>query len=249
MLIYFSATGNSRWVARQLAAQTGDELCNLTDVLRSGRRFVLPAGTERVGVVFPVHSWYVPAPVLSFLSTLVVPPAAYRYAVCTCGDDVGKGLSRLARRYPLDAAWSVQMPNTYVPMFDLDAPALARQKVDSAVARVARIARAVQRRECVWDVHEGGFAWLKTYVVYPLFKHFCIGIRAFRADDGCISCGLCEKHCPVSAVHLSEGRPVWNSSCIHCMACLHGCPTNAISYGKGTKDKGQYHLEDYLDRP
>lgn len=246
MIFYFSATGNSRWVAGQLAELTGDELFNMADFLREGRVPALPADTARVGVVFPIHSWYVPAPVLRFLSQLAVPASVYRYAVCTCGDDVGRGLSRLSRHFPLDAAWSVQMPNTYVPMFDLDAPELARQKVADARTFLPAIAEAVVRKEHAWCVHEGGFPRCKTYVVYPLFKHFCVKTKAFRVDNACISCGRCEQNCPVSAIRLVDGRPVWNKACIHCMACLHGCPVNAISYGAGTKKKGQYRLEDYL---
>ena len=61
MIVYFSATGNSRWVAQQLAALTGDVLCDIADSLKEGRLPVLPDDTERVGVVFPIHSWYVPA--------------------------------------------------------------------------------------------------------------------------------------------------------------------------------------------
>lgn len=246
MILYFSATGNSRWVAQQLAALTGDVLCNIADCLKEGCLPALPDGTERVGVVFPIHSWYVPAPVLDFLMKLHVPASAYRYAVCTCGDDVGKGMSRLAGHFPLDAAWSVQMPNTYVPMFPLDAPEVARKKVQEAHDRLPRIAKAVEAKERVWEVHEGGCPWLKTYVVQPLFVHCYIGIKAFRVDDSCISCGLCEEHCPVSAVRLSGGRPVWSDACIHCMACLHGCPAKAIQYGKGTRKKGRYRLDDYL---
>ena len=246
MIVYFSATGNSRWVVQQLAALTGDVLCDIADSLKEGRLPVLPDDTERVGVVFPIHSWYAPAPVLGFLSRLSVPASAYRYAVCTCGDDVGKGMSRLSRHFPLDAAWSVQMPNTYVPMFNLDAPDLARQKVEDACIRLPRIAEAVLAKKQVWDVHEGGFPRLKTYVIQPLFIHYYIGTKAFCVDDACISCGLCERNCPVSAIRLVEGRPVWSKGCIHCMACLHGCPEKAIQYGKGTRKKGRYRLEDYL---
>ncbi len=246
MIFYFSATGNSRWVAQQLAALTGDSLCNITDCLKEGCLPALPDDTERVGFVFPVHSWYVPAPVLDFLAKLELPASVYRYAVCTCGDDAGKGMSRLAKHFPLDAAWSVQMPNTYVPMFQLDAPELARKKVQEARAWLPRIAEAVKAKEHVWEVHEGGCSRLKTYVVQPLFVHCYIGTKAFRVDDTCISCGLCEKNCPVSAIRLVEGRPVWSEACIHCMACLHGCPAKAIQYGKGTRKKGRYRLEDYL---
>lgn len=246
MIGYFSATGNSRWVAQQLAALTGDVLCNITDSLKEGCLPALPDDTERVGIVFPIHSWYVPAPVFDFLARLSVPASAYRYAVCTCGDDVGKGMSRLAKHFPLDAAWSVQMPNTYVPMFNLDAPGLARQKVENARARLPRIAEAILRKEHVWAVHEGSCPRLKTYVVQPLFIHYYIGTKAFRVEDACISCGLCAKNCPVSVIRLVDGRPVWGDACIHCMACLHGCPVKAIQYGKGTRKKGRYRLEDYL---
>ena len=247
MLFYFSATGNSQWIALQLASLTGDEVCSITDFIKNKSVPALPTGTARVGFVFPIHSWYVPAPVLQFLSQLASPASAYRYAICTCGDDVGKGLSRLSRHFPLDAAWSIQMPNTYVPMFKLDPPALAQQKVETAQQQLPRIASAVKRKEHVWEVHEGSWPWCKTYVVYPLFKNFCISIKAFQADDTCISCGRCEQHCPVSAIRLVNGHPTWNNACIHCMACLHGCPTHAICYGKGTKGKGQYHLEDYIN--
>ena len=246
MIFYFSATGNSRWVAQQLAVLTGDSLCNIADCLKEGRLPVLPDDTERVGFVFPIHSWYVPAPVLDFLKKLEVPASDYRYAVCTCGDDAGKGMSRLAKHFPLDAAWSVQMPNTYVPMFQLDAPEVAREKVQEARTRLPHIAEAVQKKEHVWEVYEGGCPWLKTYVVQLLFTHYYIGTKAFRVDDTCISCVLCEKNCPVSAIRLVEGSPVWSDACIHCMACLHGCPEKAIQYGKGTRKKGRYRLADYL---
>lgn len=246
MIFYFSATGNSRWVAQQLAVLTGDSLCNIADCLKEGRLPVLPDNTERVGFVFPIHSWYVPAPVLDFLAKLELPASVYRYAVCTCGDDAGKGMSRLAKHFPLDAAWSVQMPNTYVPMFQLDAPEVAREKVQKARALLPSIIEDIMKKDGEWDVREGGYPWLKTYVVQPLFTHYYIGTKAFRVDDTCISCGLCEKNCPVSAIRLADGRPVWSKACIHCMACLHGCPEKAIQYGKGTRKKGRYRLEDYL---
>lgn len=246
MIFYFSATGNSRWVAQQLAMLTGDKLFSITDILQTDRMPAVPADTEKVGVVYPTHGWYVPAPVLQFLSKLNISDSTYRYAVTTCGDDVGKGLSRLSLHFPLDAAWSVQMPNTYVPMFSLDDPVLARQKIAHARTQIALIAEAVNHKECLWNVCEGSWAWVKTYIVNPLFRHFYIGICAFHTDDSCISCGLCEQNCPVSAVHLLNGRPVWNHTCIHCMACLHGCPKGAIRYGKTTQAKGQYKLEDYL---
>ena len=89
-----------------------------------------------------------------------------------------------------------------------DAPGLARQKVENARVRLPRIVEAILRKEHVWAVHEGSCPRLKTYVVQPLFIHYYIGIKAFRVEDACISCGLCAKNCPVSAIRLVDGRPV-----------------------------------------
>lgn len=121
-------------------------------------------------------------------------------------------MNRLAEHFPLDAAWSVAMPNTYVPMFDLDDEALCRKKIENARHAIASIAADVIARKKVWNVHEGGAAWLKTYVVNPLFVRFTIGTKGFHVDEGCVSCGICRKSCPVGNIGMVDGRPVWESS-------------------------------------
>lgn len=157
-------------------------------------------------------------------------------------------MNRLAEHFPLDAAWSVAMPNTYVPMFDLDDEALCRKKIENARLAITSIVEDVIARKKAWNVHEGGAAWLKTYVVNPLFVRFIIGSKGFHVDEGCISCGICGKSCPVGNIRLVDGRPVWGKHCIHCMACLHFCPRKVIQYGKATQKKGRYRLGDYLCR-
>ena len=31
----------------------------------------------------------------------------------------------------------------------------------------------------------------------------------FRVEDSCIGCGLCARKCPVQAIRMENGRPVW----------------------------------------
>lgn len=246
MILYFTGTGNSRWVAERLADATHDVAIALTDYIRRGTVPQGLADADAVGVVFPIHSWYAPRLLVDYLSRLQLLHGSYRYAVCTCGDDVGKGMNRLAKRFPLDAAWSVAMPNTYVPMFNLDGDALCRTKIMQARRAVAAIAEAVIARKRVWQVHEGGAAWLKTYVLNPLFVRFIIEAKGFSVDEGCISCGVCGNVCPVENIRLVDGRPVWGEACVHCMACLHACPQEVIQYKRATQKKGRYRLADYL---
>lgn len=78
MIYYFSGTGNSRWVAEQLALKTNDIALNLV-------REPAPSSIEGelFGLVFPVHSWGVPDPVVVFAKKLIGKPA-FSYGVCTC---------------------------------------------------------------------------------------------------------------------------------------------------------------------
>lgn len=246
MILYFTGTGNSRWIAEQLADATHDVVCSIADCLDCEQLPEELIKAEKVGVVFPVHSWYAPRVVIDFLSKLQLKCCKYRYAVCTCGDDMGKGMDRLAKHFPLDAAWSVAMPNTYIPMFNLDTDELCHKKIENARHMVSLIAENVLRQKKEWKVHEGGAAWLKTYVVNPLFVRFVVSAKGFHLDEGCISCGKCSQVCPVKNILITNGSPVWGKQCIHCMACTHACPRKVIQYGKSTRKKGRYRLADYL---
>lgn len=248
MILYFTGTGNSRWIAEQLAVATYDTILNITDCIKQHELLESVVNTPILGIVFPVHSWAAPHLVLDFLSHLSLSSCQYRYAVCTCGDDVGKGMDGLNKVFALDAAWSVAMPNTYIPMFNLDTDKLSHEKISHARHIIPQIAADILQREKVWEVHEGGTPWLKTYLLNPLFKHFFISSKGFHLDEGCVSCGICRTSCPVENIQLIHGSPVWGEQCIHCMACIHACPQKVIQFKNSTRKKGRYHLSDYLGR-
>ncbi|EJW95440.1 4Fe-4S ferredoxin iron-sulfur binding domain-containing protein, partial [gut metagenome] len=56
MILYFSATGNSRYIAELLAERLEDAAFDLSE---SDSEFLLNEG-ESIGFVFPVHSWGMP---------------------------------------------------------------------------------------------------------------------------------------------------------------------------------------------
>lgn len=60
MILYFSGTGNSEYVARRLAHATGDEIRNLFPAIRSGKS--APLCSEKPWVlVVPTYAWRIPA--------------------------------------------------------------------------------------------------------------------------------------------------------------------------------------------
>ena len=67
-------------------------------------------------------------------------------------------------------------------------------------------------------------------------------MKNLHVEDDCIGCGLCARKCPVQAIEIRDGKPVWvKEQCALCLRCLHLCPKFAIQYGNGrTRKHGQY---------
>lgn len=252
MIFYFSGTGNSEAVAGAIAEGIGEKAELVTHIDASS---VVDDGSD-FGIVFPVYSWGVPAPVEDFLSRLpesavdsLKKRKAFVWVVMTCGDETGDApavISRMlgSRGLTADTIKSVIMPNTYVllPGFGTDSGELAERKLNAARERVKNIIKSLQLHERGIDVVAGSWPRLKTGLVYPLFRRWGINPSKWKWGEACISCGICERRCPMKNISLIAGHPVWGDNCVSCLACYHYCPVKAIEYGSATKKKGQYHF-------
>lgn len=97
MILYFSATGNSRYVANTLAKELGEQrLVDLRNymVKDAPTLTITLSENEPLGVVFPVHSWGLPKYLSNVLENLHIQGYKagknYAYMLSTCGDDVGR---------------------------------------------------------------------------------------------------------------------------------------------------------------
>lgn len=291
MIYWYSGTGNTRYAASYIATATGDDrdlfmrrgsrLSHITMLQKTGKLPMPqppenPVDSKEVSGFFcPVYSWGIPPVVLYWIRNCLDAEAArgtYIYAVLTCGDETGRApqmlRKALARRgLSLDAIWSVQMPNDYVllPGFSVDDPQLAQRKLEAAPKRLDEIAAQIRGQVRTEDCVEGPAAWLKTGMVYPLFRRWGTSFGHWKIDrDKCICCGRCVSVCPVDNITMEEARtddkiqtiyrgdgnncgliraayPMWGKKCISCCACYNACPEHIIEFRRFTRGKGQYY--------
>jgi ferredoxin/flavodoxin len=249
VIYYFSATGNSLYVARQLRdAMDSVVLRSIPEDLRNED---FTADAERVGFVFPMHYFGLPMVVEDFLKRVDLSKASYIFAVATCGvpftgtpftamNDI---LSSQGRR--IDAAWFVRLVSNYIMMRDIPSKWrigirewMARRMMKKIVAYVK-----VKSPHSVWE-------WLpdamKKFRTEWLARRTKLDQDFACDEEKCVHCGLCEHVCPVDNIRRPEGAPVWQQHCTECLACLHICPQHAINKGPNTAKRHLYRHKSIL---
>jgi NAD-dependent dihydropyrimidine dehydrogenase PreA subunit/flavodoxin len=242
MIFYFTATGNSRYIAERIAASTGDRIRDMSDCVQNdGYLFELGAD-ETLGFVVPVYYYGVPMIVSEFLEKIKIQAGQdfYSYAVLNCGGTTGDAGRFVRDAFKVDAMFGIKVVDNYVPMLKTIGEAEIVERLDKAEQEIHRIVSRINSREAgVFNTAAGVFPRLLTSLAYPLYKN---GRKTgkFKASEKCTGCGLCEKVCPRKVIDCTEKKPVWTKrQCEICLACLHRCPALAIEYGKSA-GKGRY---------
>ena len=258
MIFFFSGTGNTRWLANQLAHAMNDRLFDIAQAVVSGKYEYSIEADERIGFCFPIHGWRPPFIVRDFVKRVKIGGYAgqYCYAFATCGDDVGLAFDYLSEDLQsvgikLDSVFSTIMPETYnFPIIDqIDTPESAEKKIAAAGERLAKLLPGiVERRSGMKEINASRWPRTNSVVLGSYFLKHWVTDSKFTVDaDACQCCGLCSKVCPVGNIECGEGDvPRWmhNGLCTTCFSCYHHCPAHAIDFANRTKGKKrQYYFK------
>ena len=247
MVLYFSGTGNSRYVAHRIADALDDELFSMNDRIKAEDTLPVKTG-ERLVVVTPTYAWRIPRLVENWLRRTEFPGVKQAWFVMTCGGEIGNAAKynrALCREKQLTYMGTahIVMPENYIAMFNAPQAEEARQIVAKAEPVIDRAASAIATDQAFPPPRGNLYDRFMSGPVNPIFYSVCVKAKAFAAGDVCTGCGQCVKLCPTNNITIQNGRPVWGGDCTHCMACICRCPAEAIEYGKKSMGRPRYHFE------
>lgn len=249
MVVFFTGTGNSRYCAKMLATNLGDELVDSFHFIREGRAAKLKSDRPWV-FVCPTYAWRVPRIFADFIRSGEFSGSRKAYFVMTCGDEIGNAAESnqaICKEKGLiyKGTLPLIMPENYIALYDAPEQAEAMSIVNAAAHSLESEVACI-REERDFSVPKIGIIdRLKSGVINAAFYRFIVKSKKFVASDSCIGCGKCADSCVMNNIELRDGKPAWGSQCTHCMACICTCPVSAIEYGKASIGKPRYHCPEY----
>lgn len=250
MILFFSATGNTEYIARCLAEALGDpEAVSLNEYTRLEKK--LEVRSERPYVILsPVYISTIPEVVQEVLKTAQFSGNRKAYFVMTCAGDKSASAyfaAKICRQAGLRYMGTAHltMPQDYLIYFKVKEPEENRRIVAAAEKKLPALTEQICREEPFAETRVGKLHVSVIRPVSVLFQRYFIDPAKFTVSQACVSCGRCAKVCPLGNIRMQEGKPVWGKHCIHCTACINRCPRKAIEYGTKTAGKKRYSAPVY----
>ncbi len=248
MILCFSGTGNSRYIAKRMADALQDEIIDLNTKIKVNDTSPIQTGDYLI-VVTPTYAWRIPKIIKDWLLKTDLPSAKKICFVMDCGAEIGNAAKYnelLAKEKNLEYMGTMQiiMPENYIAMFNAPNINQAKAIVKEAQPAIEKAIACIKKDSSFPMPRHNLYNRIMSGPINSIFYRFIVKANAFQVDSSCIGCGLCVQKCPMNNIKLKDKKPIWDKQCTHCMACISYCPTKSIEYGKKSVGKPRYHFEE-----
>lgn len=240
MIFYFTGTGNSLYVAKQLDS----ELYSIPQVIKNKEQTYK---ADKIGIVCPVYGHEVPFMVRDFLEKASF-ETDYFYMVLTYGRIHG-GAAELADTMlqefgkKADYINTIVMVDNFLPSFDMEEQIAIdpEKKVEEHIAEIK--ADIAASKHWIQPVTQEDRDWHQNYLARRAKMPADAFENMYHITEDCIGCGICTRVCPAGCIRLENQKAVHTmENCQSCMACIHHCPEMAIQLNMPEKNpNARYH--------
>lgn len=244
-IFYFSGTGNSLFVAKELLK--GIPNSKITPIAACMAHKYFKSDAETIGIIFPVHALTIPIVVNLFLRKIEMRNAKYIFSVATREGTVFRGFKKIenmlrAKRKKLNAQFVINMygndsRHKYIVPNESD----LKNIENSALFSIHNILDIISNRKSYKETDSSVLiptsnANFKSLLIETLVIFFMEnvdkfgGVNYFYHKSNCNGCGICERVCLSGKIAIQNNEPVWNRKtlCYMCFACLNFCPKRSV---------------------
>lgn len=244
MVLYFSGTGNSKYIAQRIATATEDSLYSINNAIKENHLFDEEAN-EKLVFVLPTYAWRIPRIVEKWIRDSSFPSHIPAYFLMNCGGEIGnadKYIIKLCNDKEFDymGCAEIVMPENYLAMFSTPNKEQSERIILKREPDIENCIQYIIENNPLPDYKTNSQGKIMSDIINPLFYAFFVKAKGFTVSDKCIGCQKCLRECPLNNIAIEKGRPIWGNDCTHCMACITVCPTEAIEYGKKSIGKPRY---------
>lgn len=245
MILYFSATGNSEYIAKNIAYLNNDEVVDMSKYLKENKPMDLSSDDPYL-VIAPIYISTMPTIIIDLLKKSKLNGNKNIYFIMTCAGSGVSGaaafLKPLVKKMGMiyRGVEHLSMPQNYLMFFTVKSKEENDIKMDEAISKIPLLAEKIKNNEDFDTSKVGLMHKLSIKPVIWMFDVFFIKPKKFYSTDECIGCSLCANVCPLNNITMEDNKPKWGKNCIHCTACINRCPKHAIEYGKKTLGKNRY---------
>ena len=127
MIIYFSATGNCKYVATRIKEKTDENIKSIIQLNKNEEYTIRLKEDETLGIITPTYFWALPALVEEYLNKIQIEtdnPNPYIYVLSTYGTTPGSSIEYIEKilqkkGHSLNSKYSLKMVDTWTVEFDL----------------------------------------------------------------------------------------------------------------------------------
>lgn len=244
-IFYFSATGNSLYVAKKIAEKM--ERCELLSIAKMNNEEKIELKGCNIGLVFPLHSFGLPIIVEEFIKRLDIDQDTYIFAIQTTGGGSSKSSFKIINeilnknkdnKVKLTTIGEVKYISNYIRAGKNATLNRYKEIEDESELKIENLIQLILQKEDNSvnvkgnKIHE---------IIHKSWKDvYKRKDSRFYSNETCTGCEICKKICPVNNIEIENKRVKWNKKCIDCMACINNCPQKAINIGKSTIKKARY---------
>ncbi|MCY6372148.1 EFR1 family ferrodoxin [Clostridium ganghwense] len=252
LLIYFSGTGNSKFIAKRIK----------NEFIKQGHEVTLYSIEENLTIDWesydflilgsPKYYEHTPLFFINWIENNVpkLPSPINVIIFCTASAPVATSFKYLQKILEKKNCYVVttktfQMPNNYsIGMFSTTSEEkyeiYSKWSGEKAALMIENFLYAVYSIEKI-----NGFI---GFLCKNVSSFFCNSAKHksknFSVNSDCIKCKQCIKNCPNDNIEIKNDKIVFKNNCIFCTRCINSCPKNAILYKNKKPKQYTYNLNE-----